>query len=61
MEIEPDARHVEVALNDLGLASGNSIATPAVKVTAERIEQEATLEPLSSEQSTLFRSVLMKL
>lgn len=41
------------------LTHGNSVTAPAGKVTAEQIEQEATHEPVSSEQSTLFRSVPM--
>lgn len=32
--IEPDARHVEVVLNDLGVSWGNSVTTPSIKVTA---------------------------
>lgn len=31
-EIELDARHMEVALNDLGLSGGDSVTTPEVKV-----------------------------
>ena len=61
IEIEADQRHVEVALESLWLTGSKAVATPSIKTRLDEVEAEQNLPALGAEQSTLFRSVLMRI
>jgi len=61
LEIEADQRHVELALEALGLSQCKGVTTPSVKKTVAQEEAELGLPPLPAKEATLFRSVLMRL
>ena len=60
--IEPDARHVQIILQSLGLAGAGtkSVATPGVKKTDAQEERKVGEPPLCKSETTLFRSCLMR-
>lgn len=59
LELEADARNLEVVVAELALKTGNTVSTPAVKITVDQAEEELPLELLDLGSATLFQSVLM--
>ena len=62
VEIEPDTRHVETVLRDLGLQESTPVSTPAVrKDNAMVIRSASTSPPLDDTKTALYRSVVMRI
>ena len=60
--IEPDARHVEIVLRSLGLAGKEtkSVSTLGVKKTDAQEERKLGEPPIGRNETTMFRSCLMR-
>ena len=60
-ELEADTRHVAMVLRDLGLEKSTPVATPVAKrPTSEELVLLAGAKPLNTEDTTLCRSVTMR-
>ena len=62
VQVEPDLRHVELILKALNLAEAGAkaVATPGLKSTDARVEQRKREPQVSKEETSLFRSCLMR-
>ena len=57
---EPDARHVQKLIQDLGMEKASGMETPAEARSANRQQGEAKMKPLDLESKQLFRSRVMR-
>ena len=55
---EPDQRHAELIVRELGLSAANKVTTPGVKESAR--SAQALDKPLSSAEGSRFRSMTMR-
>lgn len=60
VELEPDAKHVEQMLKDLGLQDAKSVETPRVKLSVEEAHDIESSSILSQDESTTYRSATMR-
>ena len=61
MTYEPDPRHAELIVKQLGLESAKSLATPTVRDDDPTIEgEEGKVEPLSPEWTTSYKSIVAR-
>ena len=61
MTLEADTKHVENALESMKLKGAKGVDSPRVRRTEEQTAQIENSEKLTSAESTLYRSLLMKL
>ena len=59
IEYEPDQRHAEIMVDELGLRGKKSLSTPGVKVSNEKDEPDDE-EPLTRELAEAYRSVVAR-
>ena len=61
--IEPDFRHIQLVLRDLGLDKENAkgLTTPTIKIDDAEIERRKHEQALAREMTTMFRSCVMRL
>ena len=61
--IEPDFRHVQLVLQDLGLDKENtkSLTTPTIKIDEMEVERRKLEQPLDRSMTTTYRSCVMRL
>ena len=60
-ELEADTRHVAMVLRDLGLEKSSPVVTPVAKrPQSEELLLLAGAKPLNGEDTTLYRSVTMR-
>jgi hypothetical protein len=61
LQIEPDARHVELILKSLGLGDGaKSVTTPGVKHTEAEVSRRQQEPPLDKAKASEYRSNVMR-
>ena len=60
VSIEPEERHVQTMVSDLGLGSARAAATPRTALTEEQAWDDETSELLSPRLASLYRSVTMR-
>jgi hypothetical protein len=60
VEIECDARHGEMVVNELGLTKAKEMSTPGVKQKVEDALADAELLPMGAADCTKFRSATMR-
>jgi hypothetical protein len=53
LEYEPDQRHAEIVISELGLMKAKPVSTPSIMENAEKFNET----PLSSEQAQKYRSL----
>ena len=58
--IEPDRRHVDLLVQQLGMDNAKGAETPDVKKSVELQMQEARSPALPKEQASLYRSCVMR-
>ena len=61
--IEPDLRHVQLVLQDLGLNNENTkaLTTPTIKIDEAEVERRRHEQPLDKGTTTIYRSCVMRL
>ena len=57
IQYEPDARHVEIILREMGLVKGNGVGTPGVKSKLETLGEGDPLEPVDC---TRYRALVAR-
>ena len=57
---EPDARHAQMIIRDLGLEQAGGVETPAEHRSAEQQQKDAQTRLLGEEQKKLYRSCVMR-
>ena len=57
LQYEPDARHSEIIVRELGLSSGRSVGTPGVKSKLETLREGDTLD---AAESTQYRALVAR-
>jgi len=60
LEYEPDQRHAELIVEELGLTAGNTAATPREKKTHKDLPMLLGSPALKGQQVTQFRSLVMR-
>ena len=58
--IEPDARHAQLIVKELGLENAKAVETPAEKLSAERQLADAKAPAVSKTEEKIYRSVTMR-
>ena len=58
--IEPDARHAQLIVKELGLQTARGVETPAEKLSSEQQLVDAKSPPLDPKTASQFRSVCMR-
>ena len=61
--VEPDFRHIQLVLQDLGLDKSNtkSLTTPTIKIDEAEVERRKHEQPLDRQSTTTYRSCVMRL
>ncbi|CAE7727098.1 putative mitochondrial protein [Symbiodinium microadriaticum] len=57
---EPDPRHAEIIVKDLGLESAKAVKSPNEKLKAEELDRRAKLHPVEPAEASRYRSLVMR-
>jgi hypothetical protein len=60
LRIEPDARHAQLIIKELGLEKGNGVETPAEKKSVEQQLMDSETKPLNDQMKKQYRSCVMR-
>jgi hypothetical protein len=60
LSIEPDARHAQLLIKELGLEKANGVETPAEKKSVEQQLKDAEAKPLEDARKKQYRSCVMR-
>ena len=60
VEYEPDMRHADIIVKELGLENANGVDTPSEKRSVEQQHRDAASPLLSKEDAGRFRSLCMR-
>ena len=58
--IEPDARHAQIIVKELGLEQAKAVETPAEKLSSDKQMADANAAPVGKHEEQLYRSIVMR-